>query len=107
MSTTTRIRKADLPEGYEAVREEYEVPCDHPACDTMHRHLYNSTYVDGPRSVDLYNMDGEWIGSRRESRFHMARRSEWVILLNDVRVGDVHDTQQGAYDEIVRRQPTI
>jgi hypothetical protein len=104
--TNRRLTKADVPEGYEVVREDYEVPCDHFACDTLHRHLYNANYSTGPQMVTLYNMQGDEIGSRWESRFHMAQRREWVILLNDVRVGDAHDTQQDAYAEAVRK-PTI
>lgn len=106
-TATRRLTKADLPEGYEVVKDPYEIGCDHMACDVMHRHLYNATYADGVRNVNLYNIEGEWIGTRNESRFHMKTINQWVILLNGERVGDAHDTQQGAFAEVVKHKPTI
>lgn len=91
---------------YEVVRDEYDVPCEHPACDVMHRHLYNSEYADGSRLIDLYNMQGEWIGQRRESRYHTRTVRQWIILRDGERVGDAHDTKREALAEAATR-PTI
>lgn len=94
-----------LATGYTVEKNEYEVPCDHMACDVMHRHLYNSDYAERTL-VTLYNMDGEAIGTRWEHRFHMAQRTEWVVLLHGVRVGDSHDTKREAEAQAATR-PTI
>jgi hypothetical protein len=56
--------------------------------------------------IDLYNMNGDQIGTRWESRYHMAQRKEWVILFNGSRVGDVHDTKRDAVADAMRK-PTI
>lgn len=99
------MAKVALPEGYEVLKQEYEVPCEHIACDLMHRHLYNSEY-EKPQLIDVFNMEGESVGARWESRFHMKQRVEWVILLNGQRVGDAHGTKGEAVAEAMTK-PTI
>jgi hypothetical protein len=90
---------------YTVVRQEYEVPCEHPACDVVHRPFYNNSY-DEPRWVKLYDMNGNEVGSRWESRYHMKLRVEWVILLDGERVGDAHATKRAALAEAATK-PTI
>jgi hypothetical protein len=106
-AAATRLTAKDIPAGYTVEKQTYEVECHHPACDMMHRHLYNTEFADGQRHlIDVFDMDGLRIGTRWESRFHMAQRTEWVILLNGVRVGDAHGTKREAIREAVSK-PTI
>ena len=95
----------DGDDTWSVVKDAYEVPCEHPACDTVHRHLYNASY-DHRTLVTLYNMKGEEIGSRWETRYHVKTVHQWLVLLNDQRVGDVHSTKREAVAD-ARRMPRI
>lgn len=94
-----------VPE-WQVVKNEYDLPCEHPGCDLVHRHLYNATY-DAPVLVTVYDMRGEHIvGSRWETRYHVKHRTEWVILHHGERVGNAHDTKREALAEMATH-PTI
>jgi hypothetical protein len=94
-----------LPEGYEVVKQEWEDACQHPACDFAHRHLYNANRPESAL-IEVWNLRGEYVGVRREGRYHEITRTEWVILLDGKRVGDSHGTRREARAEAMTR-PTV
>lgn len=93
---------APVEDTIEVVKDVHEVPCEHVACDLMHRHLYNEEIMGGPTLITVYNMEGRDMGLRYESRFHMIRRTQWVVLVNGERVGDAHDRKRDAVAEAMR-----
>lgn len=95
-----------LPEGYEVVKDEYDIPCDFVACATMHRHLHNERYERPQTEFVAHPVTGE-TKTVRVATWHNLTKHQWVILLNGVRVGDAHDRKRDAVAEVTRFQPTI
>lgn len=75
---------------YVVVKEEWEIPCDFYACETMHRHLANRPVE--PFWTDVYNLQGDKIGRREIRRVHDVKRTDWLVI--DMASGDRVD----AYD---------
>lgn len=90
---------------WEVVKDSYEVPCEHIACDQVHRHLYNASLAERTL-IEVYNLHGEYVGSRWETRYHEVTRTFWVILRNGERVGSAHATKRAALAEAATK-PTI
>ena len=89
------IAAAEARPTYEVVKDTYEVPCEHPACPTMHRHLHNVRYETRQQ---------EWTEDLATGRArlvtvttgHTKTVVEWIVLRNGVRVGDAHTTKRDA-----------
>lgn len=90
---------------WRVVREEYGMPCDHPACAVMHRHLSTEPFSDGKaHDVWVYHNGREY--TVRMTRWHETKRVDWIILRNGARVGSAHNTKREALAEASTR-PTI
>lgn len=63
---------------YSVVKQEYEVPCDHPMCPVLHKHLAQYRY-DTPQWETYYDSHGieRLVHS---TRYHMKTNREWVII---------------------------
>lgn len=90
----------EMPE-YHVAKQEFELECEHYACDLMHRHLYNASY-DKARLIDVYNMQGEKVGSRWETRYHMKQVTRWAVVGQDGFAVDSFDTRREAKAEVAR-----
>lgn len=85
---------------WEVVQDEYEMPCDHPACATMHRHLHNYRY-DTPQWETVENLRTGEARQVKVSTYHMKTVRQWVITHNGERanhhaLSDAWDTKREA-----------
>ena len=91
------------PVGYEVVRDEYPVPCEHPLCALLHRRFHEGTEVSD-ELVQFANGTEKWV---RVRGIHEKMNREWIILLDGRRVGSAHATKRDAQREIDTFHPTI
>lgn len=90
----------DAP-GWTIEKQQYEMPCEHVACDLMHRHLYNGSY-DRRTLITVYNMLGDEIGTRWESRYHSRKVTSWAVVDPDGYGVESFDTLREARENFPR-----
>lgn len=84
----------DTPE-YRVVKQEWDMPCDHYACDSVHRHLYNERY-DKPQLVEIYDLQGNYRGVESRTMWHSKQRVQWAVVGRDGFAVEVFDTRREA-----------
>lgn len=95
------VAAADEPHGWTVEPNDYEVPCEHVACDMVHRHLYNAERATR-ELVEVYNMFGDHVDNRWETRFHMRTVRQWSIVGPDGFSVESFDTRREAYANLPR-----
>lgn len=95
---------ADEPRGWTVERTDYEVPCEFIACDLMHRHLYNADLASR-QLVSIYNMHGEHIDNRWETRFHMRTVRQWSVVNPEGFAVESYDTRREALRHLSKEHP--
>lgn len=87
---------------YTVEKDSMEIPCEHIACDTIHQRVYNVDHGH-PTLIELYNLAGDVIGTRWESRAHVLTRVQWIVLRDGVVVGDAPATKRAALEQAATR----
>ena len=88
------------PEGWHVERNDYEVPCEHVACDLMHRHLYNGAM--DRTLIEVYDMRGNLTGHRWETGVHMRTVRQWSVVNPEGYAVESYDTRREARANLSR-----
>lgn len=86
---------------YRVERVEYGTPCDHYACESVHRRFANVRY-DEPQWVEVVRMDGTVKGRERRTHWHEVVRVEWKVIGPDGFMVETFDTRREAKAEADR-----
>ncbi len=93
---------ATAPAGdvYEVVRDEFPVPCSHPACALLHKRYHEGSEW----SYETAELPNGELRRVRVQGVHEATRTQWLVLRNGVRVDDAEprDTKREAMAELAR-----
>lgn len=95
---------ADEPRGWTVERTDYEVPCEFIACDLMHRHLYNADRAVR-ELIEVYNMHGDRVANRWETRFHMRTVRQWSVVGPDGFAVESYSTRREATRHLPEESP--
>lgn len=98
------VAAADEPRGWTVERNDYEVPCEHVACDLIHRHLYNGAMHR--TLIEVYDMRGNLTGHRWETGVHMRTARQWSIVGPDGFAVESYDTRREALANLPRFERT-
>lgn len=101
------VTEAPTQPVYEVVKNEYEVPCEHPACPVMHAHLDNVTFdhVELCEYTDLRTGEQKSVWKRTG---HLKTNIEWVIVKDGERapesgLDEAFDTKRDAIAALKRK----
>jgi hypothetical protein len=94
------VAAADEPPGWHVARNDYQVPCEHIACDLIHRHLYNAPM--DRTLIEVYDMHGNHIDNRWEDRHHMRTVRQWSVINPEGYAVESYDTKREAMKHLPR-----
>lgn len=84
---------------YTVIRDEWEMPCEHPDCWRFHQR-FMQRFPDGKSYWE--ESAGKFV-----DRFHMMKRYHWLIIDNETGhrafEGEMYDTKAEATKDLIRK----